>query len=346
MSYSERILDISWSTIIKIALAFIGFYLLYLIRDILIWLIFALIISVLFDPAITFLRKSGLPRVLSTIFVYVLSFGILGGLIYLIAPPFVSEIQKFTQLFPQYFEKISPPLSGLGIKAFESIESFTSAIEGWLVRASANIFSAVFAFFGGIFSTVTIFAIAIFLSLEEKGMEKALILMTPKKYEGQVLNIWERTKIKIARWFGSRILLSIFIGLLTFIACHVLNIEYAVSFGLLAGIFDLVPIIGPVVAGVIIVIFTSLESWIKALFILIIFLLIQQIEGNILTPVLTKKFIGLPAVLVIIALMVGGKLWGVLGAVLAIPLFGLFYEFLKDFLKRRKEREAVLEERV
>ena len=84
--------------------------------------------------------------------------------------------------------------------------------------------------------------------------------------------------------------------------------------------------------GAIIVMFCALESWVKALIMLVIFLLIQQIEGTILTPILTKRLVGLPPVLVIIALMIGGKLWGVLGAVLAIPLFGLLYEFSSHFL--------------
>ena len=343
MEQQERVLDISWATILKIAAALFCFYLIYLIRDILIWFIFALIISILFGPAVNFLRKRKVPRVLSTILVYVSIFGILGGLIYSIAPLFVSEIQQFTQFFPQYFEKIAPPLSGLGITAFESFENFTEAIEGWLTRASTNIFSAIFVVFGGIFYTLTIFAIAIFLSLEEKGVERVIGLLAPKKYEVYVLSLWEKSQLKISRWFGSRILLCIFVGLLTFVACYVLNIEYAVSFGLLAGILDIIPIIGPIITGMIIIAFLVLEGlWIKALFILIIFILIQQIEGNILNPILTKKFIGIPAVLVIIALIIGGKLWGILGAILAIPLFGLFYEFLRDFLRKRKERDYSL----
>jgi len=343
MEQQERVLDISWATILKIAAALFCFYLIYLIRDILIWFIFALIISILFGPAVNFLRKRKVPRVLSTILVYVSIFGILGGLIYSIAPLFVSEIQQFTQFFPQYFEKIAPPLSGLGITAFESFENFTEAIEGWLTRASTNIFSAIFVVFGGIFYTLTIFAIAIFLSLEEKGVERVIGLLAPKKYEVYVLSLWEKSQLKISRWFGSRILLCIFVGLLTFVACYVLNIEYAVSFGLLAGILDIIPIIGPIITGMIIIAFLVLEGlWIKALFILIIFILIQQIEGNILNPILTKKFIGIPAVLVIIALIIGGKLWGILGAILTIPLFGLFYEFLRDFLRKRKERDHSL----
>jgi predicted PurR-regulated permease PerM len=137
-----------------------------------------------------------------------------------------------------------------------------------------------------------------------------------------------------------RIVLSIFVGLLTFIACHILNIRYAVSFGLLVGISDIIPIIGPVFSGAVIVLFCALESWVKALFILIILVLIQQIEGSILTPVLAKKVIGLPPALVLVALLIGGRLWGILGAMLAVPLLGLFYEFLRNFLKEKKEVQA------
>ena len=84
---------------------------------------------------------------------------------------------------------------------------------------------------------------------------------------------------------------------------------------------------------------SALDSWLKAALILAVFIIIQQIEGNILTPILTKKFIGLPPVLVLISLMIGGKLWGILGAILAIPLAGIVFEFTRDFLKKRKETE-------
>jgi len=336
----ETILDISWGTILKIAITFLGFYILYLIKDILIWTMFALIISVLFEPAIAFLQKRKIPRVLATIFIYIATFGVFGFSIYLIAPIFVSEIQQFTQLFPQYFEKVAPPLKGLGFKAFESFETFTKTIEDWLVGASSDIFSALFSFFGGIFSAITLFTLAVFFSLEEKGIEKAIELISPKKKETYILDLWKKCQSKVSGWFGARILSSFFVGSAVFLACYIFNIKYALSFAFLAGILDIIPMIGPLIAGVIIFIFSALDSWLQGIFILIAFLLIQQIEGNILTPLLTKRFIGLPPVLVLIALMVGGKLWGILGAILIIPLVGIIYEFSKDFLKKRKEEEA------
>jgi len=336
---NSRVLDISWETILKMAIAIFTFYLIYLIRDILIWVIFGLIISVLFNPAIDFLQKKRFPRALATILIYVMLFITLGFLIYSIAPIFVTEIQQFSQFFPEYFEKLSTPLRGLGIEAFENIDAFTKTFEQGLTKASSNIFSAVGAIFGGILSAVTIFTIALFLSLEEKSVDRVIGVLSPKRYEAFALSLWARSQKKVSGWFGSRILCCLFVGLTTYLACYVLNIKYAVSFGLLSGVLNMIPIIGPVIVGVAVALVVVAISWTKAVFFLIAFIIIQQIEGNILSPVLTKKFIGLPPVLVLISLMVGAKLWGFMGALLAIPVAGILFEFFKDFLKKRKEEK-------
>lgn len=341
MTDQSKVLDISWETILKIAIAGGAFYILFLIRDILIWVVFALVISVLFNPAIKFLRKF-MPRSLAVVLIYVAIFGLVGLSIYMIVPVFIAEINQFSQNFLSYFEKIAPPFRGLGIEAFESFEKFTKALEVQLSAVSSSVFSAVGIIFGGVFSTLTILSIALFLSLEEEGLEKVVRALTPKKYEAIVLSILEKSETKVSGWFGAKILSSIFIGVLTFLICYVLSINYAVSFGLFSAIFNFIPFVGPIIAGGMIAVIVAADSWLKAIFFVVAYILIQQIEGNILTPVLTKRFIGLPPALVIVALLVGGKLWGLMGALLAIPIAGIFFEFLRDFLKRKKEEKAVV----
>lgn len=341
MTDQSRVLDISWETIFKLAFAGAAFYILFLIRDILIWLVFALIISVLFNPAVKFLRKF-MPRALAVILIYVAIFGIIGLSIYMIVPVFIAEINQFSQNFLSYFEKIAPPFRGLGIEAFESLEKFTTALETQLSAVSSSFFSALVLIFGGVFSTLTILSIALFLSLEEDGLDKVIKALSPKRYEAVVLSILEKSEAKVSGWFGARILCSIFIGIMTFLICYVLSINYAVSFGLFSAIFNFIPFVGPIIAGGMIAIIVAADSWLKAIFFVVAYILIQQIEGNILTPVLTKKFIGLPPALVIVALLIGGKLWGLMGALLAIPIAGILFEFLRDFLKRRKEEKAVV----
>jgi predicted PurR-regulated permease PerM len=337
---NEKVLDISWGAILKIILAFFGSYILYLIRDILVWFIFALIISLLCNPAIDFFQKRRVPRALATLFIYLFIFGILGIFIYSIVPVFISEIQQFAKLFPQYFEKFAPLLKELGLETFESFEIFTKNFQEWLIRASASIFSGLVAIFGGIFSTITIFILAIFLSLEEKGTERVIRILSPKKQEQEILNIWSFCQAKVSGWFGARILTCIFVGILSYIAFWVFRIDYSFALALFAGFTNMIPIVGPIIASLIIALIAALDSWLKATLILIVFIIIQQIEGNILTPILTKRFIGLPPALVLISLLVGGKLWGISGAILAIPLAGIVFEFTTNFLKKRKENDT------
>jgi len=296
----------------------------------------------LFNPGVTFLQRLRVPRVLAVIFIYVAIFGLLGLVIYATAPMFVNEIRQFSQLFPQYFGKIAPPLRGLGVEAFESMESFTQALGETLQRASSDIFNALAIFFGGIGSTIFVLAIALFLSLEEKGVERVIALLSPKRYESYILSLWIRSQTRVAGWFGSRILTCFLVGLAVFITLRLFNVNYAFSLALLAGVFDFVPVLGPIIVGAIAFVFVALDSWLKAFFVLIAFILIQQIEGNILSPILTKRFVGIPPVLVLISLALGAKLLGILGAVLAIPLAGILFEFLRDFLQKRKQEKAVV----
>jgi len=338
----EKILDISWRTILKISIAAVCFYVLYSVKDILIWFIFALTISVLFNPAINFLQKRKIPRILGIVLVYVGFFGLLSFLVYLIIPLFASEIQGFLQSFPQYFEKISPPLKGLGFQAFENIESFLKTLGSTLEGMADNIFSILFTIFGGVFTALFVIITAIFLSLEEKTIEKTLILLFPKKYEAQVLDVWTRCQKKVSGWFGARILACLFVGVASYITFLLFNVEYPFTLALFAGVFNFIPYVGPLLTGIILFLIIFPTEAFKAIFVLIAFALIQQIENSILSPILMKKFVGLPPALVLISLVVGGKLWGLLGAILAVPLAGILFEFLREFLQKRKDKKAVV----
>ena len=338
---NEKLLDISWGTIFKIFVAVISFYLLYQIRDILVWFVFALIISVLFNPAVNFLRKPKIPRSLAVLFVYTAFFGILTLIIYFTVPLFISEIKQFSQILPEYFERISPPLKGLKIEAFQDIETFVNALGEILNKIITNIANILFVIFGGIFATIFILTLAIYISLNEKGIERSILIFFPKKYETNILSIWERCQKKVSGWFLTRILACLFVGVVSFVVFLVFNTPYPFSLGLLAGVLNFIPIVGPLITGIFIFVIISLESISKAIFVIIAFTLIQQVENNILTPLISKRFVGLPPILVLMSLAIGGILWGFLGAVLAIPLAGILYEFLKEFLEKRKSEKPV-----
>ena len=337
----DGVLDVTWESIVKIVFSLVALYFFFLIRDIIIWFIFALIISILFNPAINFLKRLKIPRTLATILVYLALFSILAIGLYFLIPFLFLELQTFTDRLPEYFTQTAPYLSGLKIKALESFDTFSQTIGDVLTDASSNIFSAVSTVFGGVLSTFSIFAIAFFLSLEEEGIANVIELASPARYKKYVKSLWKRTQKKIASWFGVRIICCIFIGFAAGLITFVLNVPYAVFFGLLAGFSNIIISIGPFLSGLTIALFIlAVGGFSKALIFVIAFFIAQEIESYVLMPILTKKYLRLSPSLVLISLLVGAKLWGVLGAVLAIPLAGMIYEFIKGFLKRKQGAES------
>ncbi len=339
---NEKILDVSWKAILRISIAIVCFYVLFLVRDILIWFIFALTISILSNPAVDFLQKKKIPRILGVILIYAAVFGVLGIFIYLMVPLFISELKTFVNFLPQYLERISPVLQGFGLETFNSVGGLLSALSQFLEGVTDNVFSVLFTIFGGFFTFLFIIVTAIFLSMDEKSIDKSLVLFFPPKYESFISGLWVRCQKKVSGWFGARLLACLFVGVACWIAFLALNIKYAFTLALFAGVFNFVPYIGPLVTAVILFLIVFPAEPFKGIFVLAVFGVIQEIDGHILSPILMKKFVGLPPALVLISLVVGGKLWGFLGAVLAIPLFGILFEFLKEFLQKRKEKDIII----
>jgi predicted PurR-regulated permease PerM len=163
-------------------------------------------------------------------------------------------------------------------------------------------------------------------------------LISPKEYENYICNLFSNVKSKVSAWFGSRVIGCVFVGILTFVMLWAFHLEGALTLALFAAVTNIIPIAGPLIAGIAMGIFALIESQpIQAVLILVGFILIQQVEGNILTPLLTKKMVGIPPVLVIVSLLIGARLWGTLGAILVIPMAGILYEILREFLMKKKE---------
>lgn len=132
-----------------------------------------------------------------------------------------------------------------------------------------------------------------------------------------------------------RILACLFVGVSSFLVFYLFEINYAIIFAIVGGLLNFIPFAGPAIAGLLFFVITALDSITQAFFVLIAYMIIQAIEGSVITPSLSKKIMGVSPVLVLIALVVGGSLWGALGAFLAIPLLGIVFEFFKMFLEKK-----------
>ncbi len=334
----EKTLTLNWDFCLKISLLVVFVYFLYLIKDLLIWIIFALVLSILFNFVIDFLQQKKIPRAIATILTYFSLLILIGAFFYWTAPVFLSEIRQFNVNFPDYIQKISPFTEKIGIELVQPENSFFGVMENNLEKAGKSIFSALTMVFGGLQAFAFIIFLAFFFSLERNLLERVFANFSPIKYKDYLFNLLPRVRKRVSGWFVSRIIGVIFVALLTYLVLFIFNVKYAFILALFAGVLDFVPIVGPIIAAVLITSLVMLNSLSQAAFVLIGFVIIQQLENNLLFPLLFKRFMDLPPFLVLISLAIGGKLWGFMGAILAIPLIGVIFELLKDYLVMKRNR--------
>ncbi|MFA5086938.1 MAG: AI-2E family transporter [Candidatus Paceibacterota bacterium] len=333
--------DISWSVIFKILLVIILVYALFLIRSIIVIGLAALVVSIIFNPAISFFTKRKIPRAVAAVMVYAGFLAIAGFIIYIIFPPIITEAMHFSQNFSNDFSNYANKISSIiGINVFDLNNLLTSnpAVGDNLLNLSKGVFGFISSFVGGLMSVATMFVLAFFLSVEENELTKMIKSFSPKKWEEDILRAWGKSQEQVMGWFGSRLITSAAVAVMTFIVCFALHIKFAVSVSVLAGLLNLVPLIGPIVASILLVSLGLLNSWTIAVVVLILSIVIQLIENYLLTPLVAKQIIGIPNFLVLFSILIGAELLGVVGAVLAIPLFAVLYETVKNYITYKKNQ--------
>ena len=209
-------------------------------------------------------------------------------------------------------------------------------ITACLARVGSGALDLFFTVFGGIFSGVILVVVSFYLASQEKGIEHFLRLVTPLRDENYVIDLWMRTHAKLGRWLRGQLLLGLAIGIVVYLVLSVLGIKYALSLALIAAIFELIPIIGPILAAVPAVFLGFLKGPELGLTVAVAYFLIQQLESHLLVPVVMRQAVGLNPLLIIIALLAGAKLGGVMGMFLAVPVASVLVEFLTDTDRRRR----------
>ena len=164
----------------------------------------------------------------------------------------------------------------------------------------------------------------------------------PGDYEDTALRIYENSRRRIGLWFRSQILLSLTMGFLTLIALSILGVKYAVLLGLLAAVFELVPYIGPILAGSAAVMAALTASPTLAFWTLVVFVILHQVESHFLVPMLVGRSVGLHPVIVIAALLMGAEVGGFLGILISVPAAVVVQEIVEFWAGKRRPRAVPL----
>jgi len=338
-------INISTSTIFKVVLVFLVLYFLYLIKDILVILFVALILASALDPWVDWMQKRKIPRGLGVIFIYFILFVVIGSVLYLIIPPIIAQINELSTSFPAFIERITSGFSTLrnymsehGI--LENLKDGLKSISSNLQGAASGVFSTVTGVVGTVISFFLVLVITFYMVVEENAMKKIVWSIAPSRHQPYIMQLINRMQGKIGLWLRGQLILSLIIFTLTFLGLSILGVNYALTLALISGLTEFVPYLGPTLAAIPAIFLAFTQSPMLALFVLILYYIIQLVENNIIVPKLMQKVVGLNPVVSIVVLLVGFKLAGVLGAILSIPVATATSVFLKDiFNKSEVEQE-------
>ena len=336
MDNNSQTINISTSTIFRIILILLGLVFLYLIRDILIIVFVAVIIAAAVNGPVSWLQRRKVPRILGVIFVYLLVLLLLALVVTLIFPTLAEQIKDLTNNFPEFMNKIGLSVNEIwGKYQIEgNLQNLLYKVSSRLTEATSSLFATIVGLFGGLFSAVMVLVISFYLAVQEKGVKKFLISLTPKDHQHYVSDLIDRIQVKIGSWLRGQLLLMFIIGCLTFIGLYFLGVPYVLVLALLAGLFEIIPYVGPIIAAIPAVILAFLISPFLALLVVVLYVVIQQLENYVIVPQVMKKAVGLNPIVIIVVMLIGAKLAGVLGLILAVPLTASIAEFLKDLRKK------------
>jgi predicted PurR-regulated permease PerM len=241
-------------------------------------------------------------------------------------PAISAQFNELLRSLPEAWDKLGQWLdsSSLGQFVERSIDQARpqeeSAATGSLPSIFGYLTGTITTVFGGLASLILVLTMAIFLALDAPMYRSGFLRLIPLGYRaraGQILNELGRA---LARWMGGQALDMIVVALLTGLGLWLLGVPLALVLGVIAGLTNIIPVIGPFMSGIPAVLFALTQGVDMALYVALLFLVIQQIEGNILMPMIQKYAAQLPPVLTVLAIVAFGHLFGILGIILATPL--------------------------
>lgn len=334
--------------------------------------IIAIIFAYIIDPIVNYLERKGVKRQFGVIIVYISVILIFGILIVSVIPKTINEISnlltslpamvdtlirevnnfasnvfaKFNIELPENFinvyKETNPKVNGdvetpqivsdilNSIKA--TINDLIVKAQGSLMGSLSNVLSKLYGFLTSAFRLVLIIIFSFYFSVDKDRFMHRVKKAIPNKYRDDISYLTSNIDTALQQFIRGRMLMAIFVGLITMAYLLVLRVDFAIIIGLITCVADIIPYIGPFLGCAPAVLFAFMDSPMKALWVLILFVIVQWVENNILAPKLIGDSTGLNPLVILISIIIGGGIFGVWGMVISVPLMSIIF-ILVDFIK-------------
>jgi predicted PurR-regulated permease PerM len=360
---TEMTLHISSGSILRaifiVALCAMAWFL----RDILLVLLTSVVFASAIEPITKWFIQHKVPRIPAIILIYAIIASLFGLVFYFFIPAVWADFNALASQLPKALQlelwnplqessnvagtTVGDALSG----AFPS--SKASDVFGFAqgTLGTADIIQTFSVVFGGALSFVLIIVLSFYFAAQERGIEMFLKLVSPKKHQEYVVDLWRRSQEKIGQWFQGQIVLAVLMGVLVYLVLAILGVPNALFLALIAMIMEVIPVFGPILAAVPAVfiafssgfsnaLFTAAPGFEAAGYMILVYFVMQQLENHLIYPQIVNKVVGVPSMVSILALIVGAKTAGFLGIVLAVPVAAILVEYLQDVAKTKNIIDA------
>ncbi len=304
-----RKIDISHKTIFFLTGFLTLLWALYQIREVMVLLFVAIIFMSALSPIVANLEKLKIPKSLAIGLVYIVVVAIIASVVTFVLSPLIEQTVNLVTNLPQTAGKLIPVNSPIDRSV---IQQELSGVSKGALEVSLAIFTNFLAF-------ISVAVLTFYLLLERENLDR-LIAQFFAGREEKVKLITKRIEEKLGSWLRGQLVLSLIVGSAAYFVLFFLDVPYALPLGILAGILEVVPVIGPIISSIPAILIGYTVSPVLALFVAIAFFIIQQLENHLIVPQVMKKAVGLNPLIVILAVSIGGKLLGIAGALLAVPI--------------------------
>ncbi len=312
---------------LKTAFAFAGVallgYVVYRMSSVFAILGVSLLIAVAVEQSVKRLVRRRIRRSVAVYVVYLLLIALGSGLITVGIPPLVKEVRKLLENLPSM------------LASFGGLEQFglsTADLLPQLARATSSVLSVSYSVFSNITVLVSVFFLSLYMSLDWDNIKAKLLSLFKMEMRDEVEETIYEIEISISQWIKGQALLMLVVGLASFIAFGAVGIEYALALAVIAGLLEFVPMIGPVISGVLATAITFTQSPVKGLIVAGLCILIQQLENNLLVPRIMQKVSGFSPLAILISVIAFTNFFGIVGTLIAVPCVMIGYVVLKRIL--------------
>lgn len=326
-SHKKHVVEITPQSIVLITLFPLLLYFLWIIKDILFSMLIGFILMSALKPAVNFLTTRRVPRALATLLVYLVFLFVLIYLISLIIPPIITETAGLFRTLPAILDSLNPQLDKL-----IDVNTATQYVP--------NVTNRLFDFLQGLFSN-TLFVIStlffgFYLLLEENLIGKFLAKYFDENKAKRISSVISKAEERMSSWFWGELMLMTIVGFITYIGLNIIGIRYALPLAVLAGLLEVVPNIGPIISSIPAILIGFTQSYFVGFSAAALYFIVQQMENNLIVPVVMRRAVGVNPITTLICLLIGGRIGGVLGILLAIPLFLFVETVIGEFIAYKK----------